>query len=417
VTPNTRKTVWKNLPTGGFVIIIIAASLSSWFEHTGFVQALKMANFDAFVVSQNPVHSEKVVRVEIDEEDYKDEKTFKRTSPLSQSQVMSLVESIAKARPIAIVVDLDTSDWDPTKITPAWIGAPPRLPSDTPAMIWARPLSRKEGQPAQLSAVAGKRDVDLIDGSLCWGVPEVLETRGVVRSYRPLVPFGSGTVPSLASAAAIVFRSGERRSGAPSGEPAAAPNCKVLSYLGKPATKEALLKTGALKFDIYTSSQVRKFKGFPFQGKLVVLGGTFPEARDQLSTPVGQRPGIEILATSIDSELGRPIPLHPPLWRFFTVDILFGFALLLVGHFLPKKLRVPFVLLLLAAAIVCSFLIFDLSWYFFSFMPVLIGIFLHRVLDEWWEGLGRRKKTDDVRSPVSEMESIELSLRIDRERT
>jgi CHASE2 domain-containing sensor protein len=429
----------KHPPLAGFVIILLAASLTSCFEHTGFLHSLTMANFDSYIVSQDPIRSSKVALVVIDEEDYKD--TFKGTSPLDQVQVMSLIRSIAAAGPTAIVVDLDTSHWAPSSTTPKWSGALKRLPSGTPPIIWARPVSREEGQPEQLSAVGGKRDADLIDRSLCWGVPEVLATRGVVRSYRPLVRLGNGTVPSLASAAAIVSRTAKTQSPVLSGEAVAAPNCKELSVLGKPATKEALLKAGVLTFPTYTSSQLREFQDFPFEDKVVVLGGTYPEARDTSGTPLGPRAGIEILATAIDSELDHPMPLHPSGWRFFTIDILLGIFLLMAGHILPKVLGVPFVIVgVPAAAIAGSFIVFQSASYFFSFMPVLFGIFLHRFFDEWWEGLEMREKdsklrkeiasrnrkirdlelqlalADDSRPTFSEKDSIDLSLKITRGR-
>ncbi|MGH9421645.1 MAG: CHASE2 domain-containing protein, partial [Thermoanaerobaculia bacterium] len=428
-------------PIVGLVIIVLAALTTGSLEKTRFLQALEMANLDAWIVSQNPSPSKDIVMVDIDQNDY--HSAFASTSPLVAEGVKNLITKIASAGARVIVVDLDTAHWTREDLPPGWLERLPHpLTADPSRVIWARTMSEERDGPVLQSRLAGREDKDLDEGknTICWGVPEILQSGGVVRSYRARIPttIAGTTVPSLATAAAILFASADHRASRPT-RPVrvTAVNCDAVSSQFESVYETLILKAGSLKFDKYHSADVRAHEGFPLLGKIVVLGGTFAEARDSYHTPAGTKDGLEILATAIASELDDPKPLEPSGWEFITVDIVLGLLLLLAGRLLPRVIDLLVVILgVPVAAFLGSYALYHSSSYFFSFMPVLLGVFLHKVFDQWREGHRASKKIegveklqeenmqlkrdlaalDDTRKTWSERDSVNVLVHITQER-
>ncbi len=393
-------------PYAGFVIIAVAALLTGQCERTRFIHSLEMANLDAWVVSQKSDLSQDIALIDINDDDY--QKTFNRESPLKQDKVKELIVSIAKAGPSVIVVDIDTADWPKEDPPSGWLRrAIPGLP--VPIVIWARTTHKVDGGHLLLDRFAGRDDTVPIqagDETVCWGVPEVLESGGFVRAYHRNISLGATTVPSLAAAAASAFR--EPR---PHLDQTGSVNCSVLSHKFDDRASPAILQTGSRRFPRYHPAELRELvgtpssdTGTPLSNKIVVLGGSFAEARDSYWTAGGKRDGIEILATAIDTEMRSPMPLEPSRALFYVLDIVFGLLILLVGRLLPRAIGLLFVVVAIPiAAVAGSFLAFS-SWsYFASFMPVLLGVFLHKVFDDWWESYQAREKGNVLRDQLDEL--------------
>jgi CHASE2 domain-containing sensor protein len=91
------------------------------------------------------------------------------------------------------------------------------------------------------------------------------------------------------------------------------------------------------------------------RGRIVIIGGSYTDARDTYRTPIGWMPGAIILANAIHS-LRTFGPLRPP--EFWTQKLpLIVFSVLLVGlsfHFLPVAVAT---LLALPAVLLVTFLL------------------------------------------------------------
>jgi CHASE2 domain len=84
-----------------------------------------------------------------------------------------------------------------------------------------------------------------------------------------------------------------------------------IDFVGGPGTVTAL-PAGALV--ALARSGVTPAADNPFNGKIVLIGATFPESRDLYPTPVGVMPGLEIHASIIETLLSRRTLLPPPAW-------------------------------------------------------------------------------------------------------
>lgn len=121
-----------------------------------------------------------------------------------------------------------------------------------------------------------------------------------------------------------------------------------------------------------------------FRDRIVLLGGTFPEARDGHQTPLGELVGVEILAHGIEGELeGRGIAR---VGKVALTLMEIGIALLLLAshHFIGGK--PAFVLNVLVAPvlmIVASFVVFRVLGLFLTFAPVVLGMLAHQLYEDY----------------------------------
>lgn len=409
---DNAKHLKRHRPYAGFVIIGLAALLTGQCERTRFVQALEMANLDAWLVSQHTSLSRDVALIDIDDHDYRDENTFKGSSPLKQEEVKKLIALIAKAGASVIVVDIDTADWKKDDLPRIWLRRE-ITSGQLPIVVWARTTHEVKGGPLLLNGYAGRDVTEPIradDETVCWGVPKVMESGGFVRAYPRHISLGTTSVPSLAVATATVFDDPH-----PHDDETGSPNCSFLSRKFEGGVSTAILQTGSRRFTRYHAADLKAFMDgpqgdtgarpgkTPLSGKVVVLGGSFPEARDSYWTPVGNRDGIELLATAIDTERHTPMSLETSRVLFYVIDIVVGLLILLVGRLLPRTGSLLFVVGAIPVAAFLGSLLAFWSSYYASFMPVLVGVFLHKLFDDWWEAFKSREKGMVLRDQLDEL--------------
>src|ERR1700732_678652 len=96
----------------GAVLTAIAA-LAGYSVHSfSIVRDLQMLNLDLLFLSQpTPEERERIVIVDVTEEDYHDPLLFNAQSPLFVKTVQGLILACARSGARVIAVDLDTSGW------------------------------------------------------------------------------------------------------------------------------------------------------------------------------------------------------------------------------------------------------------------------------------------------------------------
>ena len=134
-------------------------------------------------------------------------------------------------------------------------------------------------------------------------------------------------------------------------------------------------------------------------GKIVLLGGTYRAARDRFSTPVGAMDGVEVLAHIVQTEIGKPL-VEAPAWVYVVADIALGLTLLAVLYLLPPVWRTVALLSSFLLAILASFFLFQTSSYFFSFVPIIGGVFVHHVIEQHFESRELRRENQELRSKL-----------------
>jgi CHASE2 domain-containing sensor protein len=130
----------------------------------------------------------------------------------------------------------------------------------------------------------------------------------------------------------------------------------------------------------------------PLKGRIALIGGSFRAARDRYVTPVGYLDGVDILALTILSI--RNGIVTSTATRFFITDLLLGFALLTATWFFRRTwvLLLSFVLIPVIALLI-SLAVFTTSGYFFSFIPIISGVFFHHLVEH---AIEHRKLTKEV---------------------
>jgi CHASE2 domain-containing sensor protein len=128
----------------------------------------------------------------------------------------------------------------------------------------------------------------------------------------------------------------------------------------------------------------------PLKGRVVIIGGAYRAARDKYVTPMGYLDGIDILAMTVASiEQGITVPT-PEI--FFAIDLTLGILLLTATWFLHRLwVLVLSFLLIPFLAILFSIAAFNTSGYFFSFVPILIGVIFHKLVESTIEHSARHR--------------------------
>lgn len=382
--PKPERSAIAHFSTG--ILVVAAIGLFSWFLHShALLRNLEMTNLDVLFLSQSrPPESPRIAVVSITEDDYRD--LFKSTSPLSQATILDLIRACALSGASIIAIDLDTSDWTAeqrTSVTAAVASATPKG-ADLPRLVWAVGGYEDPGtRTSHLEVLQG------LDAPGCEGVPASMpDEYGVVRGYKPSMEDTQTNPKRIVGNLAFVVEQLWAHPTAPCDPPGysipppadTSEGEKLVNYRGGGVSFPHLsAKTvlGAATAEAWRNSN-------PLQKRIALIGGAYRAARDKYVTPVGYLDGVDILAltmTSIEKGIGAPTPRV-----FLVIDLTLGMLLLTATWFLHRTwvLLLTFVLIPFLA-ILLSIAAFSTSGYFFSFVPILTGILLHRLVEFLWE--------------------------------
>ena len=357
----------------GFAVVLAAAIFSYFLHETSFGRHMEMANLDAWFGLGSTGKDAHIAVVGITGEDYAGP-VFHRACPLAVDGVTKLIRAVALSRPTVIVIDLDTSEWK--------AGERSRVQAEIERVRQTQGVS----QAPQLAwAIGGSQDThgqitlqNPDDPGGCVGVPaSIPDNYGVVRGYLPYVPSGGVAVPSLAEVAnRLDTGKGCAARVADSGGDEL-PAVDLIEYSGGPERFTHLAASvlfGAAENPAWQNSN-------PLQGRIVVIGGQFQEARDRYVTPAGYLDGVDILAHAIASVERGGIP-EPSHRTFLLSDLLIGAVLVTFSFFVRgvRMLAIAFVAIPFFA-LAASFVLYHYTGYFMSFVPILGAVFLHHLVE------------------------------------
>jgi CHASE2 domain-containing sensor protein len=401
-----------------FVWIIVLTVLVHFMEVSGVLKGFEMAGLDTLLRLHGRQMSTRVVLVEITDEDYKDPKLFAGKSPLSNEQLLKLVSSIQNYHPAAIGMDFDTSseDWcavDASSL--AHVLPPPTSgPAILPPVVWAEIPSNVEEQ-LKLSPVLG----GMLQNHDFVGVPRFpVDSDGLVRRYEsefrvtgslegcpkqssvlhahaPEIPAVLDTNSdnagndrdSMVSFARAVLRHACLDS---------AINCSslradlrhpvIFNFYGDRYRFPIIQShefVGPSADALADDKSIHRHRQDLLKDKIVLIGGNFTAARDVYMTPLGEMAGVELIALAIDSDFDGGIR-ETQKWLEKCADILVGSLIVLVYFYYRRRPRFAMMLSLVGVpmvAIAFSLLLFRTAAYWFNFMPIIIGMVLHQMLE------------------------------------
>jgi CHASE2 domain-containing sensor protein len=355
----------------GAVVVFIAVLITGILHGTWFIQQWELTNLDSLHALRGPQQVSQIYIVGITDDDFSRE--FGDKSPLDWKRIGAILQAISSGGARVIGVDVLTEDWPSEEVR--------RLKIDTP-IVWARLIEDDSAAEVTLRPVLGS------DGEGFETGPTTLEEiNGVVRNYTPEpIIAGRGPVPSFTTLVSkhylqithgIQGRS-DLSGGSVSGEHKPIP----ISFVAN-AKSFRYVSAGAL---LAASNQPQWSKNQLFQGKIVLLGGMFDASRDRYKTPL-QEPmyGVQILAVTIASEI-LDKKLTEASWAIFLLlDAAVGLTLVALAYFVPR----PWSLLAACSPLVvigtASLFVFQLFSYYISTMPLLLGVFVHALLENTHE--------------------------------
>jgi CHASE2 domain-containing sensor protein len=360
---------------GALLTVLIISFGMLGLEELGWLRPVQTAALDLLFRGKPQNASDDIMIVEITDEDYK--KIFGATSPLEACRVIQLITGILDAQPAVIGVDLETADSG-CKDAETMRRLDAKLKEDPYRVIWAQvpELSREgdeEGGMVLQRVLGGYIRGE--SGKDKMGIPMfALDPDGVVRQYQGEFEHvtGGGLFPPpedgrMDSLARAVLKNSHRPVSGEAGE-------VMFNFTGDRYSfpivhaRDFLSENGE---DLPRAGLKQALRG-----RIVLLGGAYRAARDEYITPLGAMAGVELVAHAIESDLHGGGIREMQKWKALLYDLLAGVLLVL----LPRKrfwvsgasFVVPFL---------GSLLTFHSLAYWLDFVPIVLGITVHRVHD------------------------------------
>lgn len=431
----------------GWIVFLIV--VVHFMEASGVLKGFETAGLDTFLRLHSRKMSERVVVVEVTDQDYENSLLFQGKSPLKSELLAELVSNIRKYDPAVIAMDFDTRSKDWCQLNNDLLAKilPEKKDQHDPApnspVIWAEIPSNIE-EPLSLTPVLGGmlRDPSYV------GVPRFpVDSDGLVRRYeeefsvtgslgdcssQPArstdIPEGEQRLAATSTrdifpsfAKAILDHACERGVGCSSprqerhepvifnfyGDRYRFPIIQSHEFIGPAAKSE--------------SNDLKAQRTALFHNKIVLIGGNFSAARDVYITPLGPMAGVELIALAIESDFSGGIR-ETQKWLEKLADFVVGSLIVFLYFYYRRRPRVAFLASLFGIPFVAGFfswLLFQSAAYWFNFMPIIIGMVLHQMLElsetcgelqkevERLESRGARPLQEKVESPLADQTTPE----------
>ena len=360
---SARRKFWHYFGVG-LCWMAFASGLHELALQTWLVQRLETANLDALFSGKQWTVSPDVVVVSITDNDY--QTMFGGISPVNPGKLMEVIDVILAGGPKALGVDFDTSAWagPPAK----YVGKP---------IVWAREALGEAGSLTMAKVLGGTEKV-------CFGVPAYFpDEDGIVREYREFIQGASRQYyPSLAFNLVEVSQRGPQacRGALLNLDQTQSAEAAKVNFRG-PKNAFDHLSISAL-MTLKDVKNVPAWAAKPLQGKVVLLGGAYRAARDAYPTPFSYLDGVDIIANTVDMNLpGNKELKDTPAW-LKVAGYVQGVVLLAGLYFVSRTWSLLIqVLVVPVYALLVSWLAFQWAGTFVSFVPCVVGIVIHEIVE------------------------------------
>jgi CHASE2 domain-containing sensor protein len=353
----------------GMLLVTIATVLTALLHESWIVRKVEQSNLAALETLLPQKADGQVVVVEISDDDYV--QMFGASSPLKPEKVAELINAIDAGGAAAIGVDIDDSRWTEEQ---------KKLIHSQAPVVWAQ-WNEREGEP-------GSQAQEKDDGA---HAPAFLvSVDGVAHGYHRYLPSQNGARPSFTT---LLLRRAHRL-----GEEKDRPTEEQVLPFEASGDQLQTRDAGTLSLD-GDASRMRQAR--PFADRIVLLGGNFASGRDRHMTPIGEMQGVEVMANILQAELGGRHIKPAGRFAFILADLLVGLLLIAIEWKLSQRHRSWTLLTMLVVTPLCaaafSVAAFAIWRYYFCFLPVIIGVLLHTLLDNALELYRLRAEVDGMK--------------------
>jgi CHASE2 domain-containing sensor protein len=407
-----------------WIFLLIGAGFA--MQKAGLLIGFETAGLDTLLRLGGWRMSERVVIIEVTDPDYENDDLFAGKSPLKQDLLLDLVSTVQNYHPAVIAMDFSTESAEWCKLNSAQLertlpgGLDPDKKPATP-VVWAE-VPHDLAEPVELTRVLGGRlqDFDYV------GLPRFpVDSDGMLRHYEKSFRV-RGALPGCegkSATAAVVDRANEKKEQSSVEKPqlrslagaTIARSCKALNEKCPEELKKreepVILRFHGDRYNFpiiqahefigrdaqeraNSDDRLRKTREALFANKIVLIGGTFSAARDVYPTPLGPMAGVELIGLAIESEFSGGIHETQEVLELLA-DFLVGSLIVLIYFYYERKPRFALVVSLVGVpllAIFSSAAIFRTTAYWFNFVPVIIGMVMHQML-ELSESTAKLQKT------------------------
>ena len=294
------------LPLGRVLLIWVTAIGLSWvIGKTGALKSLEKKLQDVWAVWA-PIDPsfDRVIVVRITEEDYRT--LFKSRRPLNPQAIEDVISAITAYKPLMVGVDIDTSD----EAFKSLEGLEAR---STVPIVWARDTRDDKGTLGVMPALAGRLQEPA--GSYTSGLGLITaDSQGIARTYQRWFETTQVSQPSFTCA--LIEQCGTRAKCDGLFPESVQDACRVsggtphddrlIDYRQRFETKPSspYFSAGELVESVDLPPADRAQWTSTFHDKIVLVGGTFAASGDAAhATPLGLRPGVEIMAQILGTEM------------------------------------------------------------------------------------------------------------------
>jgi CHASE2 domain-containing sensor protein len=148
------------------------------------------------------------------------------------------------------------------------------------------------------------------------------------------------------------------------------------------------------------------------QSAMVLIGGTYPEARDEYYTPLGLMPGVELIANAVENELGQSVR-EVGILKAIAFDLFFGVLIVFIYFMYSNRPVGAFILSLAAMGLVVT--LGAVSYYgvgaFLNFVPVMAGMVIHQMIEGTQQAAELKEQVSKLRKDVTNKDTEIAHLR------
>jgi CHASE2 domain-containing sensor protein len=345
----------------GFVVA--AAALMAALHDSWLVKRLEARNLDSIFLLLRERPSDDIRVVEIDRADF--HSRFGGVSPLDPGKVADLVRIVDQGGARAIGVDIETDDWPAAFRSSIATRAP---------VVWVRSVSAENG--SEVGPKLGTAGEDVLQGP-----PTLTQIDGQVGLYRRWIAQPGDTfIPSFTTEILHAAQSTLSAS-----EPVVTREEQTEGERDIPLRVNNALQNRIFTRDLPATPGTPDFiAGRVFDGKIVLIGGGFPESRDAYQTAFGPMYGVQILANIVNAEWSHRNFRRAHPFVMVVTDLVFGLLLVLATYrFAPVtlwRLLCVFVCIALLALAMSVGLYWGFAVYI-SFVPVVLGVIAHSIFE------------------------------------
>jgi len=295
-------------PLRVLLICAIALTLSWVIGKTGALKKFEHKLQDVWAVwaPRDDKSMDHIVLVRITEREYRDERLFNGRRPLNPAALQRTIEAIAAHEPLLIGVDIDTSDPDFKSLEELNLRSPVPI-------VWAEDTRDSAGRLEAVPVLGGNQVETQPDARMGLGLITA-DSQGMIRTYQRSFETTEGPRPSFVCA--LIDQCGATRACRHLVAAQVVESChnsadgshddRLIDYRRQFETKSPspfFTADEVLQAVTLEKADRDRWKA-SFHDKIVLLGGTFPASGDAAhATPLGLRPGVEIMGHILGTEL------------------------------------------------------------------------------------------------------------------